>query len=174
MHSYILALVLIGLVVVLLASWFGIYLARGITVPIKCWPRARRRSPLAISTMRFRRSATTRSANWSNSFNRMTADLRASRAELERRRALHRDAAAQRFGAGSSGSTRDGGVTAINPCAERMLGLSARRSARPPYARRVSARAGPRRSTNSFAEHRRPHEVRSSIKFGGRRQPRSS
>ena len=35
MHSYFLALVLIGLVVVLLASWFGMYLARGITVPIK-------------------------------------------------------------------------------------------------------------------------------------------
>ena len=35
MHSYILALVLIGLVVVLLASWFGMYLARGITGPIK-------------------------------------------------------------------------------------------------------------------------------------------
>ena len=35
MHSYLLALVLIGLVVVLLASWFGIFLARGITGPIK-------------------------------------------------------------------------------------------------------------------------------------------
>src|SRR5260370_7329118 len=35
MHSYVLALLLIGLVVVLLASWFGIYLARGITGPIK-------------------------------------------------------------------------------------------------------------------------------------------
>ncbi|MGH6969964.1 MAG: hypothetical protein ACREEN_12755, partial [Stellaceae bacterium] len=35
MHSYILALVLIGLAVVLLASWFGIYLARGITGPIR-------------------------------------------------------------------------------------------------------------------------------------------
>ena len=35
MHSYFLALMLIGLVVVLLASWFGMYLARGMTVPIK-------------------------------------------------------------------------------------------------------------------------------------------
>ena len=34
LNSYILALVLIGLVVVLLASWFGMYLARGITGPI--------------------------------------------------------------------------------------------------------------------------------------------
>ncbi|HXW82961.1 MAG TPA: hypothetical protein VEJ86_01010, partial [Candidatus Binataceae bacterium] len=33
LNSYILALVLIGLVVVLLASWFGMYLARGITGP---------------------------------------------------------------------------------------------------------------------------------------------
>ena len=35
MNSYVLALVLIGLAVVLLASWFGMYLARGITGPIK-------------------------------------------------------------------------------------------------------------------------------------------
>src|SRR3984893_2977238 len=35
MRSYIVALVLIGLAVVLLASWFGMYLARGITGPIK-------------------------------------------------------------------------------------------------------------------------------------------
>src|SRR5215469_7201273 len=35
LNSYIITLVLIGLVVVLLASWFGLYLARGITVPIK-------------------------------------------------------------------------------------------------------------------------------------------
>ncbi len=34
LNSYILALLLIGLVVVLLASWFGMYLARGITGPI--------------------------------------------------------------------------------------------------------------------------------------------
>ncbi len=35
MRNYLLALLMIGLVVVLLASWFGIFLARGITVPIK-------------------------------------------------------------------------------------------------------------------------------------------
>jgi two-component system nitrogen regulation sensor histidine kinase NtrY len=35
LRSYFLALMLIGLVVVLLASWFGMYLARSVTVPIK-------------------------------------------------------------------------------------------------------------------------------------------
>ena len=66
MNSYILALVLIGLVVVLLASWFGMYLARGITGPIKLL--AEGTQAIAGGDLNFtnpRRSATTRSANWS-------------------------------------------------------------------------------------------------------------
>ena len=65
MNSYLLTLVLIGLVVVTLASWFGIFLSRGITGPIKMLARGRKRSPAAISIFASPPLATTRSGSWS-------------------------------------------------------------------------------------------------------------
>ncbi len=65
LNSYILALVLIGLVVVLLASWFGMYLARAASrVRLASWPPARMRSRVAISNTPSTRSVTTRLGNW--------------------------------------------------------------------------------------------------------------
>ena len=64
LRSYILALFLIGLVVVLLASWFGLYIARGITGPIKLMAEGTQAVAAATSPIRYRWSATTRSAIW--------------------------------------------------------------------------------------------------------------
>ena len=67
LHSYVLALVLIGLVVVMLASWFGLYLARGITGPIKLL--AEGTHAIAAGDLNYRNSnrwATTKSAIWSH------------------------------------------------------------------------------------------------------------
>ena len=54
----------------------------------------------------------------------MTADLRASRSELERRR-VYTETLLRNVSAGVLGLNPEGIVTAINPCAERMLGLRA-------------------------------------------------
>ena len=59
-----------------------------------------------------------------SSFNRMTADLRASTAELERRR-LYTETLLRNVSAGVVGLDAEGKVTTINPCAERLLGLKA-------------------------------------------------
>ena len=106
-----------------------------------CWPKARRRSPMATSIMTFLRSATTKSASWSNSFNRMTADLRASQTELERRRA-YTETLLRNVSAGVVGLDPQGVVTAINPYAERMLGLKAGEVLGRGWRCGVSARAG--------------------------------
>ena len=99
-----------------------------------------------------------------NSFNRMTADLRASQTELERRRAytetLLRNVSARAW----SGSIPQGVVTAINPYAERMLGLKAGEVLGRGW-RSVFQPALAEALEEIFAEHRRPHEVRSSIKL---------
>ena len=87
MRSYILALVLIGLVVVLLASWFGMYLARGITVPIKLLAEGTQAIAHGDLDYEIPSVGDDEIGQLVDSFNRMTADLRASRAELERRRA---------------------------------------------------------------------------------------
>ena len=122
LNSYILALVLIGLVVVLLASWFGMYLARGITGPI---------SELAAGT----HAIAGGNLNYTidpvgddeigqlvDSFNQMTTDLRVSQAELERRR-RYTETLLKNVSAGVVGLNPEGRVTAINPHAERLLGV---------------------------------------------------
>jgi two-component system, NtrC family, nitrogen regulation sensor histidine kinase NtrY len=122
LNSYILALVLIGLVVVLLASWFGMYLARGITGPI---------SELAAGT----HAIAAGDLNYTidpvgddeigqlvDSFNQMTTDLRVSQAELERRR-RYTETLLKNVSAGVAGLNPEGRLTAINPHAERLLGV---------------------------------------------------
>src|SRR2546430_10558379 len=63
-------------------------------------------------------------ANLVESFNRMTSDLRASRAELERRR-RYTETLLRNVSAGVVGLDPEGHVSAINPCAARMLALRA-------------------------------------------------
>ncbi|HEV2170040.1 MAG TPA: HAMP domain-containing protein, partial [Candidatus Binatus sp.] len=124
MNSYILTLVLIGLVVVTLASWFGIYLSRGITGPIKML--ARGTQAVAGGDLNFRIPAVgdDEIGHLVDSFNQMTADLRASAAELERRR-LYTETLLRNVSAGVVGLDHEGVVTRINPCAERLLDVSA-------------------------------------------------
>ena len=122
LNSYILALVLIGLVVVLLASWFGMYLARGITDPI---------GELAAGT----HAVAAGNLNYTidpvgddeigqlvDSFNQMTTDLRVSQAELDRRR-RYTETLLKNVSAGVVGLNPEGRLTAINPHAERLLGV---------------------------------------------------
>ena len=122
LNSYILALVLIGLVVVLLASWFGMYLARGITGPI---------SELAAGTHAVAAGdldytidpvGDDEIGQLVDSFNQMTTDLRVSRAELERRR-RYTETLLKNVSAGVIGLNPEGRLTAINPHAERLLGV---------------------------------------------------
>jgi two-component system, NtrC family, nitrogen regulation sensor histidine kinase NtrY len=124
MHSYMLALVLIGLAVVLLASWFGIYLARELSGPIKSL--AEGTQALAAGNLNYEIAPVgdDEISHLVESFNRMTSDLRKSRAELERRR-RYTETLLLNVSAGVVGLDREGRISAINPCAERMLGLHA-------------------------------------------------
>ncbi len=124
MHSYVLALVLIGLAVVLLASWFGIYLARGITAPIAMLAEGTQAVAGGNLNFEIHEVRDDEIGRLVESFNRMTADLRASRAELEQRR-RYTETLLRNVSAGVVGLDREGAVTAINPCAARLLGLQA-------------------------------------------------
>jgi two-component system, NtrC family, nitrogen regulation sensor histidine kinase NtrY len=163
MNSYLLTLVLIGLVVVTLASWFGIFLSRGITGPIKLL--ARGTQAIAGGDLNFRIPAVgdDEIGQLVDSFNQMTADLRASAAELERRR-QYTETLLRNVSAGVVGLDHDGVVTTINPCAERLLDLSAAavigrnyQGAFPPALARVL--------DDVFAFATRPREARSTIKL---------
>src|ERR1700722_342048 len=124
MHSYVVALVLIGLAVVLLASWFGICLARGITGPIKLLAEGTQEVAAGNLSYEIPPVGDDEIGHLVGSFNRMTADLRASRPELERRR-RYTETLLRNVSAGVVGLNPEGSVTAINPCAERLLGIRA-------------------------------------------------
>src|SRR6201998_3394116 len=162
MRSYFLALMLIGLVVVLLASWFGMFLARGVTVPIKLLAEGTQAIAHGDLEYEIPSVGDDEIGQLVNSFNLMTGDLRASQPELERRRA-YTETLLRNVSAGVVGLDPQGIVTAINPYAERMLGLRAgevhgrgwRAVFQPALVHTLEA---------TFSEHRRPHEARSSIK----------
>jgi len=124
LNSYILALVLIGLVVVMLASWFGMYLARGITGPIKRLLRGTQAIAAGNLDYTIPRVRDDEIGQLIESFNQMTADLRGSAAELERRR-RYTETLLENVSAGVVGLDLEGIITTINPCAERLLGVSA-------------------------------------------------
>ena len=163
MRSYFLALMLIGLVVVLLASWFGMFLARGVTVPIKLLAEGTQAIAHGDLEYEIPSVGDDEIGQLVNSFNRMTGDLRSSQTELERRRA-YTETLLRNVSAGVVGLDPQGIVTAINPYAERILGLRAgevlgrgwRAAFQPALVHTLEA---------TFAEHRRPHEARSSIKL---------
>jgi two-component system, NtrC family, nitrogen regulation sensor histidine kinase NtrY len=122
LNSYILALVLIGLVVVLLASWFGMYLARGITDPIG--ELAAGTHAVAAGNLHYTIDPVgdDEIGQLVDSFNQMTTDLRVSQAELERRR-RYTETLLKNVSAGVVGLNPEGRLTAINPHAERLLGV---------------------------------------------------
>ncbi len=163
LRSYILALVLIGLVVVLLASWFGMYLARGITGPIKLLAEGTQAVAGGDLNYEIPPVGDDEIGHLVTSFNRMTGDLRASHTELEHRR-RYTETLLRNVSAGVVGLDPEGRVTAINPCAERLLGLHAADL----LGRSYSAAFQPalvRSLDEIFSAGARPQEARSSLKL---------
>ncbi|HZO83169.1 MAG TPA: ATP-binding protein [Candidatus Binataceae bacterium] len=163
LHSYFLALTLIGLVVVLLASWFGMFLARGVTGPIKLLAEGTQAIAHGELDYQIPSVGDDEIGQLVLSFNRMTADLRASRAELERRRS-YTETLLRNVSAGVIGLDEQGTVTAINPCAERMLGLKAADALGSSW-RAVFRPALAQALDEIFAQNRHPHEAHSSLKL---------
>jgi len=121
-RSYILVLVLIALVVALLGSWFGIYLARGITGPIKLLAQGTQAVASGDLNYQITPVGDDEIAHLVRSFNRMTADLKASQAELERRqRAI--ETLLHKVPAGVVAIDAQERLLTINPWAEKLLGV---------------------------------------------------
>ncbi|MBI5440684.1 MAG: HAMP domain-containing protein, partial [Deltaproteobacteria bacterium] len=136
--SYILPLLMVALLVVFAATWFGFYLARSITGPIQELAQATQR--VAGGDLDFQLEVASRDevGTLMESFNRMTRDLRTSKAqvetaqdtlraaneELERRR-RYMEIVLGRVTAGVVGADREGRITTWNAAAAEMLELDA-------------------------------------------------
>jgi two-component system nitrogen regulation sensor histidine kinase NtrY len=150
--SSIITLLMVALVVIFSAIWFGLYLAKGITVPIQRLVEGTR--AVADGNLDFRVSATSDDEiGWLvHSFNQMTGDLHASNMalekaneelkannqELEERRG-YMETVLENVAAGVISLDKHGRISTINRSAQAMLAVDAQATRGRPYRHVFSA-----------------------------------
>jgi two-component system nitrogen regulation sensor histidine kinase NtrY len=135
---YILLFLLMTLIIVFSATWFGLYLARGITDPIGKLAEGTREVAAGNLQYKVEVRADDEIGILVDSFNRMTGDLAASQSKLEETyrdlQAKHNEVEQRRHytetvletvATGVVSLDPAGHVTTVNSAAERMLGLPA-------------------------------------------------
>jgi two-component system nitrogen regulation sensor histidine kinase NtrY len=118
------------------ATWFGFYVARSITVPIQRLAQATETIAQGDLDVHIDAKATDEIGTLVESFNRMTTDLRAGKAEIEsaneslrrsnveiERRRAYTQTVVDTIAAGLLSIDRQGRITTFNPSAERILGI---------------------------------------------------
>lgn len=132
--GYVLVLLLIALVIIFLATWFGFHLARGITVPIQELALASNRVAEGDLDVHIAIQSDDEIALLVEAFNKMTADLRkgqesirqanrelqVSNLELEQRR-RYMEIILKNVTAGVISVDQRGNLTTINKSAEKLL-----------------------------------------------------
>jgi two-component system, NtrC family, nitrogen regulation sensor histidine kinase NtrY len=122
------------------ATWFGFYVARGITVPIQRLAEATEAVAQGDLSVKIDVKATDEIGTLIDSFNRMTQDLQGSKSKIEQanltlwntnteldRRRAYIETVVDTIAAGLLSIDRNGVITTFNPSAERILGLAADR-----------------------------------------------
>src|SRR5438034_7028945 len=134
--QYISLVVGIALVIILSGTWFGFQIAKGITVPIQKLAEGTQAVAAGALNFRITVKATDEIGVLVDSFNRMTRDLQASKAQLERvntslqqsnleldRRRAYTETVLDNIGSGVVSVDAAGRITTFNLSAERILGL---------------------------------------------------
>lgn len=82
-QSYVVVLLLIALIIIFLATWFGFHLARGITVPIQDLAEATTRVAAGDLDIHLETRSTDEISTLVTAFNKMTSDLREGRSLVD-------------------------------------------------------------------------------------------
>jgi two-component system nitrogen regulation sensor histidine kinase NtrY len=138
--SYYITLSIVALLVVFCAIWFGFYLAKTITIPIMELADGTRKVADGDLSFSISMAADDEIGSLVDSFNKMTQDLRGSRAQLEHSAKLLKNRnieieeqrqflsiVLENVSAGVITLDAEGIITTINKSAERMLALEAAR-----------------------------------------------
>ena len=123
-NSYILTLLLITLVIIFAATWCGIYLSKGITVPIQQLAEGTHEVAQGNWDYKIESSGDDEIGVLMNSFNQMTGDLKQIKLELERRGTVVETLLAN-IAAGVVSVDPAGNITTWNKAAEKILGVKA-------------------------------------------------
>ncbi|MFZ3207758.1 MAG: ATP-binding protein [Geobacteraceae bacterium] len=137
---YILTLFLITIVIVFLAVWFGLYLAKSLTTPIQELADATRQVAEGNLDVHLGESGNDEIGILIASFNKMTADLRNNRLALERtneevvrsnleleQRRRYMETVLKNVSAGVISVDKEGVLTTVNKSAERFLRIDTSR-----------------------------------------------
>ncbi len=126
---YLTILMAITLVVILLSSWFGFFLAKGISVPLQALAEGTEAIARGRLDFQIPQVSDDEFGVVVDSFNKMTRDLRASdealkqsNLELERRR-KYMEVVLSNVASGVVAIDRDGRISTINKNAEKLLGV---------------------------------------------------
>lgn len=136
--SYILSFFIILLLILFSATWFGLYLARGITIPLQKLAEGTEAVAQGNLEVQIDAQANDELGVLVDSFNKMTADLKQtqekvkeanrslteSNREIENRRA-YTEGILQNIAAGVISVNEKGIITTFNPSAERILNIRA-------------------------------------------------
>ena len=127
--GYIITLFIVMLLIIFSATWFGLYLAKGITVPIQDLAEATRRIAQGDLNHQIDIIADDEIGILVTSFNQMTKDLKRSKQGLEQanldleQRRNYTETILRNVSAGVISIDRNGVITTINRAAEKMLGI---------------------------------------------------
>jgi two-component system nitrogen regulation sensor histidine kinase NtrY len=126
-NSYLLTMLLITLVIIFAATWCGIYLSRGITVPIQKLAEGTHEVAQGNWDYRIEGGRDDEIGVLMQSFNQMTGDLKQIKLELERRGTVVETLLAN-IGAGVVSVDPAGKITTWNKAAEQFLGVPSERA----------------------------------------------
>ena len=129
--NYIITLSIVTLVIIFLATWFGLTLAKGITDPIQDLVQATNRITQGDLDSRINIEADDEIGLLVKSFNQMTGDLKKSKNSLEEaninleRRRKYMETVLRNVSAGIVSVDKTGIITTINRAAEKMFDIKA-------------------------------------------------
>lgn len=122
-NSYILTLLLITLVIIFAATWVGLYLAKGITVPIQQLAEGTHAVAQGNWDYQIEASGDDEIGTLVDSFNGMTRDLKQMTFEIERR-GRYMETLLANVNAAVIAVDAGGQITAWNKAAERIFGIN--------------------------------------------------
>ncbi len=137
--TYIVTLSIVTLLIIFSATWFGLFLAKQITVPIQDLADATGRIARGELDYRINIAADDEIGILVDSFNSMTKDLKKSQHSLEQanfdleQRRKYMEAVLSNVSAGVISVNRNDVITIINRAAERMLGIKTEKVLHRPY-----------------------------------------
>jgi two-component system nitrogen regulation sensor histidine kinase NtrY len=175
--AYFLILILITLVIIFVAIWIGLYMARELTVPVERLVKGAQMVGAGDLDTVIQSSGHDEIATLVESFNKMTKDLKENRERLTvatrdlERRKIQLEAILGNVGTGVISLDQDGKITTFNRAVSQLLEISPDRAIGKHYTDVLTGDRGElvsifEKAMNSSASVRNPEVVQLNIKIG--------